>query len=103
MPKLQVLSCPSCGASLSIEQGAATAQCAFCGNTSVVPEELRGASPSAPAGLPGQKPVYLSGMPLMDQLPRLRELGDCARGRVVMRRGCTKTCSARTSYRLAPR
>lgn len=81
MPRLQVLSCPSCGASLSIEEGAATAQCAFCGNTSVVPQELRrAAAPSAPPpSVPGQKPVYLSGMPLMDQLPRLRELGDLVR------------------------
>ncbi len=79
MPKLQVLSCPSCGASLSIEQGASTALCAFCGNTSVVPQELRGPTPSTPQNLPGQKPVYLSGMPLMDQLPRLRELGDLVR------------------------
>jgi LSD1 subclass zinc finger protein len=81
MPKLQVLACPSCGASLSIEQGASTVQCAFCGNTSVVPQELRGPAPSArPSMAPGQKPVYLSGMPLMDQLPRLRELGDLVRG-----------------------
>ncbi len=79
MPKLTVLSCPSCGASLSIEQGASTAQCSFCGNTSVVPQELRGSSPATPQEVPGQKPVYLSGMPLMDQLPRLRELGDLVR------------------------
>ena len=86
MPKLQVLSCPSCGASLSIEQGEATAQCAFCGNTSVVPQELRGtAAPSAPSfgasqmGQTGQKQVYLGGVPWMDQLPRLREMGDMVR------------------------
>ncbi|MCC7361692.1 MAG: hypothetical protein IT317_19565 [Anaerolineales bacterium] len=82
MPKLQVLACPSCGASLSIEQGAATAQCAFCGNTSVVPQELRG--PAAPSrastpNLSGQKAVYLGGVPWMDQLPRLREMGDLVR------------------------
>jgi|GEM_PF-1295029 len=83
MPKLQVLACPSCGASLSIEQGASTALCSFCGNTSVVPEELRGSAASSSAYNPpsqqGQKPVFLSGMPLMDQLPRLRELGDLVR------------------------
>ncbi len=83
MPKLQVLSCPSCGASLSIEQGASTATCSFCGNTSVVPESLRGSSPSSPAypssSAQAQKPVFLSGLPLMDQLPRLRELGDLVR------------------------
>ena len=56
MPKLQVLACPSCGASLSIEQGAATAQCAFCGTTSVVPAELRGPVAGSAASSPTPTP-----------------------------------------------
>jgi sugar lactone lactonase YvrE len=79
MGKLQVLSCPSCGASLSVEEGAATAQCQFCGNTVVVPEEYRRPSASARAAPPRQSGVFVSGMPFLDQLPRLREMGDLVR------------------------
>jgi hypothetical protein len=48
MPRQLVFPCPSCGASLSVDPGAATAQCLFCGTPVVVPAALRGAAP-APA------------------------------------------------------
>jgi len=41
MPQQVVFPCPSCGASLSVDSGAATAQCQFCGSTVRVPSELR--------------------------------------------------------------
>jgi DNA-binding beta-propeller fold protein YncE len=79
MGKLQVLSCPSCGASLSVEEGAATAQCQFCGNTVVVPEEYRRPSATPRAAPPRQSGVMVGGMPFLDQLPKLREMGDLVR------------------------
>ena len=45
MPKIVVYPCPSCGASLSIDEGAASTQCPFCGNTAMLPESLRTAAP----------------------------------------------------------
>jgi predicted RNA-binding Zn-ribbon protein involved in translation (DUF1610 family) len=51
MAKLRVFACPSCGASLSVDEGtAATTKCQFCGNTVIVPEEIRGAARSASTG-----------------------------------------------------
>lgn len=82
MPRLQVLSCPSCGASLSVEEGAPTARCEFCGNTVVVPAELRSSASSEssePAPPPKQSSIFVGGMPLLDQLPKLREMGDLVR------------------------
>jgi streptogramin lyase len=78
MPKLQVLSCPSCGASLGFEEGEATAQCQFCGNTVMIPEELRRAQPGAQPA-PAASGVRVGGVPLLDQLPKLREMGDLVR------------------------
>lgn len=49
MPKINVFACPSCGASLSVDDdGSATTVCQFCGNTVIIPEELR-SRPAAPA------------------------------------------------------
>jgi len=79
MPRLQVLSCPSCGASLSIEEGEAAAQCEFCGNTVIVPEELRRPRPGAAPAPPPAANIRLGGIPFLDQLPRLREMGDLVR------------------------
>jgi streptogramin lyase len=61
MPKLHVFACPSCGASLSVDGDAATTKCQFCGNTVIVPEEMRGkaeaeATPST-AGLAQGAPL----------------------------------------------
>src|ERR1051325_6985182 len=41
MPQIQIFACPSCGASTSIEEGDVQIKCPFCGNTIIVPEELR--------------------------------------------------------------
>jgi DNA-binding beta-propeller fold protein YncE len=62
-----------------VEEGAATAQCQFCGNTIVVPEELRRQSSEAPAAAPSQSPVLVGGMSFFEQLPKLREMGDLVR------------------------
>ena len=49
MPQQLVFPCPSCGASLSVEAGASTVQCQFCGTTAAIPKDLRGqATPSNP-------------------------------------------------------
>jgi sugar lactone lactonase YvrE len=41
MPQIQIFACPSCGASMSIEEGDVQIKCMFCSNTVIVPEELR--------------------------------------------------------------
>ncbi|MCC6192779.1 MAG: hypothetical protein IT318_27480 [Anaerolineales bacterium] len=67
---------------MSVEEGAPTAQCAFCGNTVVVPAELRrpaSSGASEPAPPHKQSSIFVGGMPLLDQLPKLREMGDLAR------------------------
>lgn len=69
MPKLNVFACPSCGASLSVEEGAATTKCQFCGNTVIVPEALRGQKAEAPA----------AGMSGIAQGAPLKELGNLIR------------------------
>jgi ribosomal protein L7/L12 len=51
-----LLKCPACGAPLQISATAQSAlTCPFCGNTVVLPEELRGSAPqtqiSAPPGV----------------------------------------------------
>ena len=54
MPRQIVCSCSSCGASLSVDESASTAQCQFCGSTVAVPASLLGkAQSSQPSyGLP---------------------------------------------------
>ena len=47
MSKLSAFDCPACGASLKPEGDASQIQCAYCGKTIVVPEELR-QHPQAP-------------------------------------------------------
>ena len=56
MPQQVVFPCPSCGASLSAEAGASTAQCQFCGSTVSVPNAMRGqpAAASTPYGAPAR-------------------------------------------------
>ncbi len=78
MPKAVVFSCPSCGASLSVDEGAATTRCQFCHNTVIVPEELRSKKePAAPAFTPG---VGAPGMAhLQGQSGQLKELGNLIR------------------------
>lgn len=68
MPKLRPFACPSCGASLSVEEGAATTKCQFCGNTVIVPEEIRGTARPSAAAMGG----LASGAPL-------KELGNLIR------------------------
>jgi hypothetical protein len=52
MPQPIVFPCPSCGASVSAEEGDVRAQCQSCGNTAQVPAALRGAVPAAPQSVP---------------------------------------------------
>jgi len=56
MAEPQVFACPSCGASLHVEGDASTLKCQFCGNTVVVPEDLRR---KAPAPAPGPAPIRI--------------------------------------------
>ncbi len=48
MPKIQVCACLSCGASLGVDEGEKQVKCQFCGNTVIVPRELRPEPPSRP-------------------------------------------------------
>ena len=65
MPQQIVFPCTSCGASLSVDPGATTAQCQFCGTTVMVPAALRGAgasptpsyAPLPPDGAAGYDPA----------------------------------------------
>ena len=41
MAEAKTLNCPTCGAALSVPEGQADLKCSFCGNTVIVPEELR--------------------------------------------------------------
>lgn len=70
MPKLRVLACPSCGASLSIDPDERTIKCQFCGNTLVVPDELRSADAQAPAGAGAPPAAVVAGM----NMPNITEL-----------------------------
>jgi sugar lactone lactonase YvrE len=73
MPKLNVFACPSCGASLSVDEGAATTKCQFCGNTVIVPEEIRGRGQR-------EQPGYSAGaMGGLAQGAPLKELGNLVR------------------------
>ncbi len=56
MPNIQVFACPSCGATLAVEGKEFEIKCQFCGNTVLVPEELRpkpsvGPAAAAPPGV----------------------------------------------------
>ena len=65
MPQQIVFPCASCGASLSVEQGASMTQCQFCGTTVMVPAGLGGAAPQPgpsytppPPNMPYFAPIY---------------------------------------------
>ena len=46
MPEAKTFNCPTCGAALQVpEGGQADLKCSFCGNTVIVPEELRTPTP----------------------------------------------------------
>lgn len=68
----QPFKCPSCGAPLSFENAGASLRCSFCGNTVIVPEELRveSARPERPA------PSLDN---LLGQAAKLGELGQLVR------------------------
>ena len=75
MPKQVVFPCPSCGASLSVDESAAAVQCQFCGSTAMVPAALRGPAPqpSAPYTPPvSSAPYYVPMMtPVMPDTNRI--------------------------------
>src|SRR5689334_21187593 len=56
MSTVRSLTCPSCGAALSVDGNSPEIKCAYCGNTVVVPPELR-------AHTPEQPPVVVFQMP----------------------------------------
>ncbi len=73
----QTFVCPSCGASLQSSGGAATMQCAYCGTSVVVPEDLRaspGTSQSAAA------PASLDFSQLIAEAIRMGQVVRLARG-----------------------
>ncbi len=57
MPQQVVFPCPSCGATLSVDQGVTSTQCQFCGSTVAVPGAI-GAAPPQPAP-PAPTPMYV--------------------------------------------
>ncbi len=80
MPKPVVFACPSCGASLSVEEGAATTRCQFCYNTVIVPEEMRTPKPSVTPNVVGGMGANSPGMAnLMGQSQQLKEMGNLIR------------------------
>ena len=77
MPKPVVFACPSCGASLSVEEGASTTRCQFCYNTVIVPEEMRTAKPVVTPNVVGGMGANSPGMAnLMGQSQQLKEMGN---------------------------
>ena len=46
---MRLLKCPTCGGPLEPPAGESSMQCAYCGNTVVVPENLRAPAPGVPA------------------------------------------------------
>ena len=77
MPKPVVFACPSCGASLSVEEGASTTRCQFCYNTVIVPEEMRTAKPVVTPNVVGGMGASSPGMAnLMGQSQQLKEMGN---------------------------
>jgi DNA-directed RNA polymerase subunit RPC12/RpoP len=71
----QPFKCPSCGAPLSFESAGASVRCNFCGNTVIVPEELR--TPDLQAPPTPQAPSLGN---ILGQAARLGELGQLIRG-----------------------
>ncbi len=53
MSRIRTFQCPSCGAPLSPAGPAKDVQCPYCGNTVIVPKELREKPIPAPAANPG--------------------------------------------------
>lgn len=64
MPQIQIFACPSCGASMSIEEGDVQIKCLFCGNTVIVPEELRIKRPTSSFAPPPPPPTNVSQPPV---------------------------------------
>ncbi len=69
--------CPSCGASLQPPAGAATMQCAYCGTSVVVPQDLRASPATNPAGA---APASLDFAQLMGEAIRMGQVVRLARG-----------------------
>jgi hypothetical protein len=75
MPQQVVFPCPSCGGSLSADEGATRVQCHFCGNTAPVPEALRG--PAAPPRVPDY--TNKAGQPAVWNQAEWEAIGDALR------------------------
>jgi LSD1 subclass zinc finger protein len=69
--------CPSCGASLQPPSGAATMNCAYCGTSVVIPEDLRAGVPANPVG---NAPVNLDLGQLIAEAVRMGQVVRLARG-----------------------
>ena len=69
------LKCPSCGAPLQVETGAATMRCHFCGNSVIVPEELREDS-RTPQQQQSSIPILGN---ILGQADKFRQLGELVR------------------------
>jgi ribosomal protein L7/L12 len=73
---LKVFKCPTCGAPLTYEGGAeATVKCQYCGNTVVVPEELREADTAPPIAEPAASRAARLEFPL----DKAQEISDLVR------------------------
>src|SRR4051812_16411047 len=78
MPRLTVFACPSCGASLGVEEGAASTQCQFCGNTVIVPEELR-ATPAKSGAPASPQPILYGNVSGIPDMGKMKQMGDAVR------------------------
>ena len=56
MPEGNILNCPTCGAALALADARAELKCPYCGNTVIVPPELR---PLETAGAQGVNPIRI--------------------------------------------
>ncbi len=69
--------CPSCHAPLTYEEGASVVQCAYCGNSAIVPEALRPRPPEPP-------PTVRINVSAPVVVPRSAARGGCALTLVIL-------------------
>src|SRR5574341_2242028 len=86
--KITTFDCPKCSAPLEVEPGKTTIQCKYCGNSVVIPEELRtGMIEDAPAPQFRQAPQVVINAPAYNPYRTSRGPG-CAIGGIVAAVAC---------------
>ena len=84
MSNVRSLTCPSCGASLNIEGNNPEIKCAYCGNTVIVPPELRTQSPEQPPVVVFQIPNQVNYQQINDAQQSGRRLMGCIIALIVL-------------------